>query len=70
MLIYVRDMMCAECKAAAAVLDEMMANGATLEELENLAITTCINFDMFPEDVCKGMVHLSSVSVESLYGRV
>ncbi|XP_053653934.2 sphingomyelin phosphodiesterase isoform X1 [Cherax quadricarinatus] len=58
-----KDMTCIECKTAAAALDTMMAAGATVEELENIAITECINFNLFPSDVCSGMVKLCGAEV-------
>lgn len=58
-----KDMTCLECKSAAAALDTLMAEGGTVEELENLAITECINFNMFPSDVCSSMVKLCGAEV-------
>lgn len=56
-------MTCVECKALTAILDSMMAAGATVEEIEDFAIMECINFNLFPADVCSGMVHLAGVSL-------
>lgn len=57
-------MTCVECKAAGAVLNSMLAAGATVEEIEDFVIDECITFNLFPQDVCTGMVHLSSVSFQ------
>ncbi|KAK3870502.1 hypothetical protein Pcinc_024280 [Petrolisthes cinctipes] len=59
----VRDMTCLECKAVAGTLDAMMAAGATVEELEDFTIVECINFELFPPDVCSGMVRLCGSEV-------
>ncbi|XP_050739102.1 sphingomyelin phosphodiesterase-like isoform X2 [Eriocheir sinensis] len=54
---------CLECKAAAAVLDTMMAAGASAMEIEDFAIQECITFDLFPADVCSEMVYLAGGEV-------
>ncbi|KAK7075334.1 hypothetical protein SK128_000760, partial [Halocaridina rubra] len=53
------DLLCLECLAAAATADAMMANGATVEEIEEFVYTECVNFDIFPADVCDGMITLA-----------
>lgn len=41
----------------------MMALGATVEEIEDFAILECVTFDLYPPDVCEGMVRLAGVSL-------
>lgn len=55
------DLTCLECMAAVAALDTMMAAGATVEEIEEFTITECINLNLFPVDVCFGMVKLCGI---------
>ncbi|XP_069998596.1 uncharacterized protein [Penaeus vannamei] len=58
----VRDLTCLECRTAAGVIAAMMAEGATVEEIEDQVILDCVLLDLFPPDVCSGMVRLSGVS--------
>lgn len=59
-------MTCLECLSATAALDLWISSGASVEEVEDLAINECIVLNLFPEDVCYGMVKLAGVSVKTL----
>nr|XP_027237777.1 sphingomyelin phosphodiesterase-like [Penaeus vannamei] len=59
----VRDLTCLECRTAAGVIAAMMAEGATVEEIEDQVILDCVLLDLFPPDVCSGMVRLSGAEV-------
>ncbi|XP_071540188.1 sphingomyelin phosphodiesterase-like isoform X2 [Panulirus ornatus] len=59
----VKDLTCLECKTVVAALGTMMAAGATVEEIKDFFILECIRFDLFPEDVCSGMVKLAGGEV-------
>lgn len=54
---------CLECLSATAALDLWISSGATVEEVEDLAINECIVLNLFPEDVCYGMVKLAGPEV-------
>ncbi|XP_047486121.1 sphingomyelin phosphodiesterase-like isoform X2 [Penaeus chinensis] len=62
-IIDVRDLTCLECRTAAGLIAAMMAEGATVEEIEDQVILDCILLDLFPPDVCSGMVRLSGAEV-------
>ena len=34
-----------------------------LDEMMDMAISVCKNLQLFPDDVCEGMVHLAAVSI-------
>lgn len=55
-----------ECLSATAALDLWISSGASVEEVEDLAINECIVLNLYPEDVCYGMVKLAGVSVKIL----
>ncbi|XP_063595429.1 sphingomyelin phosphodiesterase-like [Penaeus indicus] len=59
----IRDLTCLECRTAAGVIAAMMAEGATVEEIEDQVILDCVLLDLFPPDVCSGMVRLSGAEV-------
>ncbi|CAL4087129.1 unnamed protein product, partial [Meganyctiphanes norvegica] len=56
---------CIECEAAGAALKGFLASGMSVEAIEDAAIFECMLLDLFPYDVCEGMVRL--VGEEVLY---
>lgn len=60
-----RSLTCLECLSATAALDLWISSGATVEEVEDLAINECIVLNLFPEDVCFGMVKLAGVCMKT-----
>ncbi|XP_045113950.1 sphingomyelin phosphodiesterase-like isoform X2 [Portunus trituberculatus] len=54
---------CLECRSALGALSVWIATGATVEDVENFAINECINLNLYPEDVCFGMVKLAGPEV-------
>ncbi|KAG0720315.1 Sphingomyelin phosphodiesterase [Chionoecetes opilio] len=54
---------CLECRSALGALELWIATGATVEDVENFAINECITLNLFPEDVCFGMVKLCGSEV-------
>ena len=53
---------CVECKAVVDSLVVMSKSNLTVSEIETIAIDFCIVDNLFPPDVCEGMVKMSSVS--------
>lgn len=54
---------CLECRSALGALSLWLDTGATVEDVEDFAIMECINLNLYPEDVCFGMVKLSGAEV-------
>ncbi|XP_063883704.1 sphingomyelin phosphodiesterase-like isoform X2 [Scylla paramamosain] len=54
---------CLECRSALGALSLWISAGATLEDVENFAINECITLNLFPGDVCFGMVKLAGPEV-------
>ena len=52
-----------ECRSALGALSLWISTGATVEDVESFAINECISLQLFPEDVCFGMVKLAGVSI-------
>lgn len=62
--LLLRSITCLECQTALGALSLWISNGATVEDVENFAIKECITLNLYPEDVCFGMVKLAGVSMK------
>ncbi|XP_064094389.1 sphingomyelin phosphodiesterase-like [Macrobrachium nipponense] len=53
-----RDALCTVCVETAAALREAYAYGLPVETIDEIAILVCSELQLFPQDVCDGMVKL------------
>ncbi|CAL4059731.1 unnamed protein product [Meganyctiphanes norvegica] len=54
----IRDLTCLGCRTLVSGVADRINDGATVEEIEEAFILECVVLDLFPGDVCEGMVRL------------